>query len=239
MTKVPKLLTLGESSPKLAKDQRYLTAILYLAGAADARLCPNAGQCRDFCLITKAGRGAIGGPDNVVMRARKARTHYLYSDREGFLKQLNREINALKKKASKLGLPLAVRLNGGSDLDWSEVYSAHPEVQYWEYTKRPDLAIQLTNKYTNVHMSYSVNERTTDRVRGTLIANNINMVQVFNIAKGKELPAQLGTLPVIDGDASDLRFLDGRGVVVGLRLKSLRKIDRSIDSKFIAGKSVA
>jgi hypothetical protein len=63
----------------------------------------------------------------------------------------------------------------------------------------------------------------------------VNMVQVFNVAKGKDLPAKLGTIDVIDGDSSDLRFLDPKGVIVGLRLKSLTKIDRSKRSSFIAG----
>jgi hypothetical protein len=235
-TSIPKmkLLTLGEASPKLAKDQRYLTAILYLAGAADARLCPAAGECKQYCLITKAGRGAIGGPDNSVMRARKARTEFLFNYPEQFREQLTAEINALKRKAERIGVPLAVRLNGGSDLDWTDVYSVFKNVQFWEYTKRPDLAVRL-NALPNVHMSYSVNEMTTDRIRGILMGAQVNMVQVFNVAKGKDLPAKLGTIDVIDGDSSDLRFLDPKGVIVGLRLKSLTKIDRSKRSSFIAG----
>ena len=226
------LLTEGISSPKLAKDQRYLTYIMYLAsGTYRPELCPNAGDCLKSCLITKAGRGAIGGPDNAVQRARKARTDFLFSDREGFLKQLHKEIDKAIVKARRLGLPLAIRLNGGSDLDWSEVYAKYSvnssesepvPVLFWEYTKRPDLALKLT-KLTNVHVTYSYSERTTNRILGTMLANKINVAMVFNTRKGHALPDHVGSIPVIDGDTSDLRFLDAKGVVVGLRLKSLRK----------------
>jgi hypothetical protein len=46
---------------------------------------------------------------------------------------------------------------------------------------------------------------------------------VFNIRKNKPLPESVGNVPVIDGDISDLRFLDQKGAIVGLRLKSLRR----------------
>lgn len=220
-----KLLTEGFASPKLAKDERYLTYILYLASAAyDKRLCPSAGDCIKSCLIVKAGRGAIGGPDNMVQRARKRKSDQLFSDRAGFLLQLNSEIVRAKAKASKLGLPLAIRLNGGSDLDWTDVYSMHPDVQFWEYTKRVDLAVKL-NGLNNVHVTFSHSEQTTPRIMRTLLEHNINIAMVFETRKGRALPGAVGTVPVVDGDLTDLRFLDPTGVVVGLRLKSLRKPD--------------
>lgn len=232
------LLTKGIASPKLAKDQSYLTYILYLASAAyKPELCPNAGDCIQYCLITKAGRGAIGGPDNNVQRARKRKSDWLLSDPIGFKARLSTEIGNAVRLASKLGMPLAIRLNGGSDLDWSDIYIQFPNVQFWEYTKRPDLALRL-NGQNNVHVTYSNNERTTTRILGTMLMNNINVAMVFHIRKGNPLPMYVGSVPVVDGDITDLRFLDGKGVVVGLRLKSLRKVSGT-DTAFILKQSNA
>ena len=227
------LLTKGEASPKLAKDQRYMTRILYLASAVYKKeLCPNAGLCMEHCLIVHAGRGAIGGYDNIVQRARKARSDWYLSSPVEFKAQLVREIQLAVKASVKAGIPLAIRLNGGSDLDWSDIYAQFPEIQFWEYTKRPELAV-LIDTLPNVHVTYSHNERTTSRILGLILDVGINVAMVFNVKKGQSLPPVVGSVPVIDGDLSDLRFLDERGAIVGLRLKKLKKIDRKLSNGFI------
>lgn len=237
------LLTKGEASPKLAKDQRYMTRILYLASAVyKSELCPNAGLCKEHCLIVHAGRGAIGGYDqngqsligdstlgNAVQRARKARSDWYLTDSASFKAQLVNEIKLAVKASTKAGIPLAIRLNGGSDLDWGDIYAHFPEIQFWEYTKRPDLAV---GQQMNVHWTYSQSERTTDRILGALIGK-VNIAMVFNTKRGLPLPSLVGSVPVIDGDLSDLRFLDERGVIVGLRLKKLKKINRQMSNGFI------
>lgn len=221
-----KLLTSGIASPKLAKGpQEFLTYILYLAsGVYDRRLCPAAGDCLKSCLIVHAGRGAIGGPDNNVQKARRRKSDLLFSNPELFRDQLRKEIRAAISKGKKLNKPVAIRLNGGSDLDWVDIYAEFSEVQFWEYTKRPDLAVKLS-KLPNVHVTYSHNELTTDRIMGAMLSNGINVAMVFDTKKSKALPQSVGNVPVIDGDLTDLRFLDERGTIVGLRLKSLRKPD--------------
>jgi len=225
------LLTSMESSPKLAKytGDGYLGAILYLAsGVYKRELCPNAGDCLNSCLITNAGRGAF---DVKVSSARKRKSDWLLRDRAEFVKQLSSEISKLERKAAKLGKKLAIRLNGGSDLDWSDVYAAHPGVQFWEYTKRPELAVKL-NQLPNVHVTYSYNERTTNRILGIIIGASINVAVVFGIRKGQNLPATNGNMPVIDGDLHDFRFLDQKGVIVGLRLKSNKRVT---EDKLVGG----
>ena len=230
-----KLLTQEIASPKLAKHEasNYYTAILYLAGAGDTRLCPAATEgCRAVCLVTEAGRGTF---DN-VKHARQARTNMLFDSRDKFLAMLRADIKSVIRKASKLGKIPAIRLNGGSDLDWSEIYDEFPSVQFWEYTKRPDLAIKLNSRHlNNVHVTYSHNEYTTNRIIGAMLSNGINIAMVFDLwsRKGGDLPAQVGSVPVIDGDIHDLRFLDPNGVIVGLRLKSITKPGKKTNLEFI------
>ena len=57
-----------------------------------------------------------------------------------------------------------------------------------------------------------------------------NVAVVFDTRKGEDLPKRWGSRPVIDGDTHDLRFLDARGRVVGLRAKGPAKRD---DSGFV------
>ena len=46
-----------------------------------------------------------------------------------------------------------------------------------------------------------------------------NVAVVFATKKNKELPDEWKGYKVIDGDKSDLRFLDDKNVIVGLRAK--------------------
>lgn len=217
------LLTKMESSPKLAKytGDAYEAAILYLASAVyKSELCPNAGACKKACLIVKAGRGAF---DDKVSGARKRKSDWLLSDRAGFELQLRRELDALIKRAARLGKTPAARLNGGSDLDWSHIYAEYKDrIVFWEYTKRPDLALKLHTM--GVHVTYSQSERTTDRLLGMILAQGINVAIVFSLKKNAPLPIGMHEREVVDGDLHDFRFLDKAGVIVGLRLKSNRRV---------------
>ena len=50
-----------------------------------------------------------------------------------------------------------------------------------------------------------------------------NIAVVFDTKKGEELPTSFWGRPVVDGDKTDLRFLDADNVVVGLRSKGKAK----------------
>lgn len=227
MEKIKDLLTKGESSAKLAKDNggQYLTSILYLASAQyDARLCPAAGACKKaelgLCLVLNSGRTAMSAGQTKGPEAAKIRkTDWFFNRRQEFEQRLIHEIKLLEKRAAKAGLKPAVRLNGGSDLDWTHVYKLFPNVQFWEYTKRPELALKL-NRLPNVDVTYSYSETTTARTFKTVVESGINVAVVFDTVKNKPLPLMFNGYPVLDGDQSDLRFNDVRGAIVGLRFKA-------------------
>ena len=50
-----------------------------------------------------------------------------------------------------------------------------------------------------------------------------NVAVVFE----KVLPGYYKGVPVINGDESDVRFMDSKGVIVGLKAKGLGKVDSS------------
>ena len=59
------------------------------------------------------------------------------------------------------------------------------------------------------------------------IQQNYNVATVFGIKKTLPMPESYNGLPVFNGEESDLRFLDPKGVVVGLYAKGRAKKDTS------------
>lgn len=235
-----KLLTTG--NPKTAKGEKsgYLTAILHLAPAfvSGHNVCPYATDgCTAACLNT-AGRGGIGlDADglNTIQAARIRKARWLRRDRPAFLAQLVREIRNHEKNAKRHGLRPAVRLNGTSDLPFEKwaigsypnIMAAFPGVRFYDYTKWP-VAKRGLAIAPGYHLTYSLAESNDAEAERALQAG-VSVAAVFDTGKGHALPATFTigqtTAPVIDGDLSDLRFLDAPGVIVGLRAKGRAKRD--------------
>jgi hypothetical protein len=220
------LLTMANAKTVKGEPLGYLTGILYLAPAHESvpfggkNVCPWASAgCRAACLFT-AGRGRF----NSVRAARIAKTVYMTQDPEGFRADLVKSIRRVERKAARMGLKVAIRLNGTSDIDFSEIYNLFPRVQFYNYTKSIKHALQFARGELpkNVHVTYS---RTEDSMINLFaLDNRVNIAVVFE--KGK-LPAVFMGRKVIDGDKHDLRFLDETGVVVGLSAKGAAKHDKT------------
>lgn len=231
-----KLLAIGTNAKTTKSDQAeagYLTAIMYLApdDLAGKTVCPFAkvAGCSEACLNT-AGRGGFTN----VQRARIRKTQWFHEDREGFLAQLVRDIEAAVGKAARLGKRLAVRLNGTSDIQWerlpcwrdghrhNNVMEAFPHVTFYDYTKIPTRR-HLPANYRLVYSYSEATEKARRLGREKLAEGSQNVAIVFRHG----LPEEFHGRPVIDGDKTDLRFLDPYGVVVGLKAKGQAKRDRS------------
>jgi hypothetical protein len=234
------LLTRG--NPKILKgeSQGYLTFILHLAPASLSgyNTCASATPgCKMACLNT-AGRGGIPNArpvtvqgrqgtmtvSNVIQAARIRKTVWFFQDRAGFMAQLLKEIRAGIRYAQKMGLIPVFRLNGTSDIRWESVgvdgarnvMELFPDVQFYDYTKmvnRKDLP-------ANYKLTFSLAE-TNDLQAFAALGAGLNVAAVF---KGG-LPETFMGRRVINGDESDLRFLDPVGVVVGLKAKGKAKRD--------------
>ena len=212
-----KLLTIGTNAKTVKSDKasEYLTAILYLAPADTVQginVCPMAvtAGCREACLYT-AGRGAFSN----VQNARIRKTEFFRDNRDGFMRTLIADIEEAQKKASKLGKKLAVRLNGTSDIafenirvDGDTLFEVFPDVQFYDYTKLPGRKVpanyHLTVSYSEANLLYAAKVMKSEK----------NWAVVFS--DKNRIPAEFHGRQVIDGDATDLRFLDTAGVVVGL-----------------------
>ena len=206
------------------KKKGYLTGILYLAPAETSgiNVCAMAtAGCKAGCL-NKAGRAGIF-PAIEVARIRKTRE--LFADRAAFIGQLHQNICALVRKAKRENLIPCVRVNGTSDLPWlaQEMASRFPNVIFYDYSKLPGTAERMTSNY---HLTFSHSE-TNEQACIEALHAGVNVAVVFDTKKNRVLPDTWNGFKVIDGDVSDLRFLDEAGTVVGLRAKGPAKRDCS------------
>lgn len=231
-----KLLTI-DGNPKVMKGNKlgYLTAILHLAPASLSgfNLCPHSTEgCRAACLNT-AGRGGMfkEGGTNTIQEARKRKSRDFKLNEDGFMRQLVKEVKAFVAKAERKGVVPCVRLNGTSDIQWEHVkvdgknmMEHFPTVQFYDYTKFPSRRHGLTN----YHLTFSLAEN-NDAKACVALASGVNVAVVFGVPRSKPLPSTFtiggATFPVVNGDDTDLRFLDPKGVIVGLHAKGRARKD--------------
>ena len=235
------LLTTG--NPKILKGQSqgFLTSILHLAPAdlSGYEVCPKRSKgCTSACL-NKTGRGGIikkGESTNRVQEARIRRTKLFFENRGTFMTQIVSDVERTVKYATKKNLVPVFRLNGTSDLSWhkysairngityTNIFTAFPEVQFYDYTA----VHRKPSSIPNYHLTFSRKE-SNDFDTAIALSNGMNVAVVFQ----DKLPSTYKGRPVIDGTETDLRFLDPKGVIVGLLVKGFNdNKKRAIDSGF-------
>lgn len=213
---------LGKSAKIVKSDLNtvYENYIMYLApyNISGVNVCPNASPgCAAACL-NLSGRGIF----NNVQAGRLARTKHYLQDRISFLAELSSEIDKLAKKHKFL----AIRLNGTSDLNFNpfirKMSILYPGIIFYDYTKNINQALNSVNM-DNYHVTFSRSENNWEQCIQALNAG-INVSVVFK----NKLPETFEGFPVVDGDITDARFLDKKGLIIGLLAKgSKAKNDNS------------
>lgn len=233
-----KIKLLSKSNPKLDSSvpYGYLTAGLTLMPAQTAtrkNLCPMAQGCLKSCLVYSGqGEEHLKRKDGRqwALDSRALKSIYYENDLEGFLKQLDKELLAHKRKSERLGLKPVARLNVSTDILWDRhgVFDRHEDIMFYTYTKIP------TNipTHKNSHVTFSRDE-TNEHLLPSMIENGVNVSVVFE----KHLPKEYLGYEVIDGVSHDLRFLDKKGVVVGLVAKGSKAKSDGLRSGFIVRQS--
>lgn len=241
-----RLFCVDNAKASKARAFGYLNAILYMAPhefAGVGNLCPHASPaCVAACLGLHSGQASMtrkghkwdaGGVR--MSRAIKAR-HFMLRRAE-FMRALVFEITRLTNKAERLGLKLAVRLNGSSDIAYegirvtitaedsaalqkikpgyafppgvyANLFAAFPAIQFVDYTKNPHRMRRALPP--NYHLTFSRSETNESQALEIARAGK-NVAVVFDA-----LPRTWHGVSVIDGDKHDLRFLDPPGAIVGL-----------------------
>jgi hypothetical protein len=218
---------LSTANPKIQKGTKlgYLSFILHLAPAdlSGRETCPKrTAGCTAACLNT-AGRGGMfkkGENTNMIQKARIRKTKYFFEARDYFMQDLFADITKAIKFAAKQGLKPVFRLNGTSDLSWEKytindknIFELFPDVQFYDYTK---VLGRKVSKYSNYHLTFSKADGNDADVAKAL-EQGMSVVAVYD-----EIPAG-----VPSADETDLRFLDPKGVMLGLKAKGRAKKDYS------------
>ena len=84
----------------------------------------------------------------------------------------------------------------------------------------------LFRSIPNYHLTFSAADGNDADVYRA-IAEGLNVATVFGLKKTEAMPETYNGRPVFNGDDSDLRFLDPKGVIVGLYAKGKAKKDTS------------
>jgi hypothetical protein len=225
-----KLLTTANTKIKKGEKQGFLTFGIHLAPAklSGFNVCPSASEgCAAACLNT-AGHGVF----STVQEARIKKTVLFFKQRNAFMSQLVKEVTSAIKSATKKGMQPCFRLNLTSDLPWEKIkfngqtiFEMFPSVQFYDYTKIEKRFFAFLSKElpSNYHLTFSRCETTPSNLVNNLMACGGNVAIVFR----KSLPSHFMGREVVNGDETDLRFLDKRGVVVGLVEKGRAKKDNS------------
>jgi hypothetical protein len=219
---------LSTANPKIQKGTKlgYLSFILHLAPAdlSGRETCPKRTVgCSAACLNT-AGRGGMfrkGENTNMIQKARIRKTQYFFNQRQDFMLDLKRDIEKAIKMAERLGLIPVFRLNGTSDLSWEKydmipgqnVFECFPTVQFYDYTK---ILGRKVKGYANYHLTFSKADGNDSDVAEALL-QGMSVVAVYD-----QIPQG-----VPSADETDLRFLDPKGVMLGLKAKGRAKKDTS------------
>ena len=219
-----KLLSSNNTKIKKGEKIGWLTLGLSLSPStlSGKNFCSFASEgCAAACLNT-SGMGVFSN----VQEARLKKSRFFIEQKEAFLAQLNKEIRLAIKNAKKKGMRLAVRLNVLADLPWENLIdmSAYPEVMFYDYTPNPKRMIAFLQGEMPANYQLTFSRKESNQSIVELVAKmGGNVAAVF----AGSLPETYLGKPVVNGDDTDLRFLDPKGVIVGLVAKGKGKKDTS------------
>lgn len=219
------------SSAKLKKNgtvSQQHTYSLYLAPASTSgyNVCrQSTPECRMGCLATSGRAGMeLQAGSNRILNARIAKTRLFFEHQEFFMNWLVEELDGKRKLAKKQGFGFSARLNCTSDIDWANVrlhgkniFEIFPDVQFYDYTKN---VLKFVGKPENYHLTYSYTGRNWDRCVQVLEQGH-NVAMVFNVRKETEIPETYNGYDVANGDLTDYRVNDAKGVIIGLKWKRI------------------
>jgi hypothetical protein len=213
---------------KIESLKKYWIKRLNLAPASISgfNTCASASKgCREACLH-EAGN-PVFMPQKTLGRVN--RTQLYFKDRAKFIYMITKEIRNHEINCKKHGLKPVIRLNTTSDIMWEnhKIMELFPNVIFYDYSKHFKRMIKYLKGQlpSNYHLTFSRNEANDFQTTQVLKAGG-NVAVVFR----DKLPKTYKGFKVINGDEHDLRFLDDKNVVVGLKekltLNKQGKLDR-------------
>ena len=235
------------SDPKTIKGSKkgFMTAILYLAphklsiednlnsNLKGSNTCPFASVgCIEACL-NFSGRGQM----SFTQKARIKRTLFLKNHKKEFMLNLLKRISSFIKKAKNKNMIPVVRINGTSDLlienmkiNNKSLMQHFPDIQFYDYTKAPH------NKRKNLPDNYDLTYSYSDKKEALqeALEHLKNKTARVSVVFSDDLPKTWNGYKVINADKTDLRFLEPKNVICGLKFKGSKKaLKKGIKSGFV------
>ena len=231
------LLTSGNQKILKGEKLGYITKGIHLAPAnlSGYEVCQwRSKGCTASCLNT-AGRGQM----NSIQVSRVNKTKLFFEKKMEFLEKLSKEISSSIKSAQKKSMKAVFRPNLTSDIMWENeinedgatILEKHSSTQFYDYTKSFKRMCSFLGKPfikgeakfpSNYHLTFSRSKNNDKKCEMVLLMGG-NVAVVFR----NRLPKTWKGFEVVNGDETDLRFLDKKGVVVGLIEKGLAKKDET------------
>jgi hypothetical protein len=219
------------SSTKLEKgSDKYDSYVMYLQPAdkvAMQTICAFAAKagCKEPCLIDSGQLGMTTGQN-----AATKRTILMLLRPDYFKKQVLAEIDKAERRAAKPGqLPALFRLNGTSDLDFSDIIKQRPASMFYDYSKILSRVRKNTIANYDITFSGSMFSMQSRSALQKAAAAGHRIAMAFNT---KLIASDSLTIPdnLADFDKTDLRHLDGP-VIGALTRKGSNKKQRAFDDK--------
>mgnify|MGYP003669113193 FL=1 len=215
------------SSQKISKGAKlnYLTLVLYLSASRNAGvdICRFATSvCRKLCLVF-SGHALIEerSNKNTIAVSRCVKTWLTVFRRDLADKLINADIIRAQKMAVRKGMEFAVRLNGTSDIDFSNHIEAFPSIQFYDYSKQPDRPT-----FPNYHITFSFgNILRMKHYKDALRKGQAIAFPVYDIEACLQLA---GTYSM---DNTDLRFLDIVTTSKRFGLLKVKKTGKSVNNE--------
>jgi len=225
-------------------ENPHMIHLLDLLEMDNSNVCPFSGKCVVPCLRT-SGRLKFSESQIAMLKRRLLFAYSMKYNPEIYFNLLCEYIEKELRKAQKLGLQLAVRLNGTSDIRWerlnmktgkqdapisgTSIIRKFPNVQFYDYTKFPNFLRISWMPWENYHLTYSYNEKTTPHEIESNFKAKRNIAIVFRSEMPNKIKFNGNLVDVINGDEHDLRLphVDGTSKFIGLTAKGKAKTDFS------------
>lgn len=201
------------SSAKIVKGKKenFDTLVLYLSASKNAGIdiCKSAcAQCRALCLVASGRAEMESGRDpskRKIAIARVIKTWLVVFNPLVAKKLIQSEIEKESKRSARIGNQFAIRLNGTSDLDFSEIIRANPEKTFYDYTKRN---LDSIERFENYSLTYSYANFSSARIKQYKEAHKRGINIAVAISKADFQEAIDSHSNAFNADSSDLRFRD-------------------------------
>ena len=221
------------SSQKIEKGKKanFDTLVLYLSASKNAGkdLCSYASTgCRLACLVESGHRllEKRAGKNKIAI-ARIVKSWIAIYRKDICEAVLIKEIQLARINAKKHKRKFSVRLNGTSDLDFSNVINLFPSIQFYDYTKDPN-RIALDN----YHLTFSYSNLAKARLSHYRQALSRGQSIAFPVV-ASDFDKAVSLPDCYSMDETDLRFLDKAGRYGILKAKVTEDLQAGVKNGFI------